>query len=681
MNRRTTLTLLLAGGITLTAVGLALRGTPALGQAGVYRFVEITFQLPELSGNPFDYLENDVQVTLALPDGKTANLPAFYDGESTWRVRYTPRFKGKYTVRAVTRNRATVQPQQLTPKEFTVTGETGKGFVRIDPQNPYRFAFDEGTPYYPVGMNVAWKSGDTPDIPEFFIAMREVGLNWSRVWMNHWDGKNIDWVQGEPWEAGKFNLAVARKWDKIVQSAEAQGIYFQLVLQHHGQYSSTVNPNWGENPWNTAQGGFLAKPDDFFTHPRALQLTKARYRYMIARYGYSPGIMAWELFNEVQFTDAGRQKNDKAIADWHKEMADFLREQDPNKHLVTTSSDPTILGLFDAMDFVQLHAYEPDGVSTVRSATPDTWKKPVFFGEIGPSGDLNREDGSFLHTILWASLMTDSGGTAQYWTWDQIHRANLYDRFVPLTAFLRETKLPTYRDLAPIEPRVKTKTQGSLSFGPGGGWGKGKGNLFPITASGLVEGAGEMPSYLQGKAHPELFTHAEFPVELTTPGTFTVVLNQIARAGANMVVKVAGKTVAEKAFPATSEDTNGEFTLVAPLPAGKYTIRLENTGADWVRLQRLTLTPYGATLQALGKGNTTTAVLWLRNTQRNQPSDGTVTVPGLQAGNYSVLWWDTEKGVIIKRDLVEKDNESPLLLQVPPVATDIAVFLRQNRIK
>ncbi|GAB4465269.1 MAG: hypothetical protein OHK0029_35790 [Armatimonadaceae bacterium] len=675
------MTLLLSGSAAATLLMVALRPQPAQGQTGSFRPIEISFQLSDLTGNPFDYQENDIRVSLQGPDGKAVSLPAFYDGDSTWRIRHTPSRTGKYRVREVTRNGKKVSPKGLMPSEVTVSEDSLPGFVRVDPKNPLRFAFDNGTTYYPVGMNVAWKSGDTPDVPDFFARMGQIGLNWSRVWMNHWDGKNIDWVQGKPWQEGRFDLEAARKWDAITRAAEQHGIYYQLVLQHHGQYSSTVNPNWGENPWNKANGGFLEKPEDFFTDERAKKLTKARYRYMIARYGYSPAIMAWELFNEVQFTDAGRKKQYPVIVDWHKEMAAFLREQDPYKHLVTTSSEPEITGLFDAMDFVQLHAYEPDGVSTVRRADPQEWGKPVFFGEIGPSGDLLKDDGAFLHTILWASLVSDASGAAQYWTWDHIHRANLYPRFQSFTDFLKQVDYPAVSNLESVPLRVQTKEQGSLSFGPGGGWGKGKGNEFIITEGGMVRGAGDMPSYLQGKAHPDLFTHAEFPVEMTEAGTFEVTLNQIARAGAQVVVKVDGKTVAEKAFPATERDTDTTVTLSAPVPSGKHTIRLENIGADWIRLSRLSLSPFGATLQAFGKGNSRAAVLWLRNTRTGKPSEGTVQVGGLENGLYSVLWWDTQAGKMLKRDLLTKNPETPLPVPIPPIAEDIAVFIRRHTIK
>src|SRR5262249_28077262 len=176
-----------------------------------------------------------------------------------------------------------------------------------------------------------------PDIPEIFAKMGRAGENWSRVWMDHWDGKNLDWPA--PGRSGELDVDVARRWDSIVDAAERSGIYFQMVLQHHGQYSSRVNPSSVENPWNRKNGGFLDTPEQFFTDARARALTKAKYRYIVARWGYSPHVLAWELFNEVQFTDAMGHGQRDAVVGWHRDMAAYLRAQDPNYLLVTTSYD------------------------------------------------------------------------------------------------------------------------------------------------------------------------------------------------------------------------------------------------------------------------------------------------------------------------------------------------------
>src|SRR5690606_29016805 len=114
---------------------------------------------------------------------------------------------------------------------------------------------------------------------------------------------NLDGVLGKKMEDGELDRQVARRWDAVVDAAEEHGVYFQFVLQYHGQVSTSVNPNSHENPWNAANGGWLESPSHFFTDERARRLTRQKYRYIVARWGYSPSIMAWELFNEVELTD------------------------------------------------------------------------------------------------------------------------------------------------------------------------------------------------------------------------------------------------------------------------------------------------------------------------------------------------------------------------------------------
>ena len=103
--------------------------------------------------------------------------------------------------------------------------------------------------------------------------------------MAHWGGLNLDWLPeslGSSPRGGELDLRVAEAWDKMLETAEERGVYIQLVLQHHGQYSSQVNSNWQYNPWNVANGGFLKTPVEFFTSPEALRLTLLKYRTIVA---------------------------------------------------------------------------------------------------------------------------------------------------------------------------------------------------------------------------------------------------------------------------------------------------------------------------------------------------------------------------------------------------------------
>ena len=80
-------------------------------------------------------------------------------------------------------------------------------------------------------------------------------------------------------------------------------------------------------------------------------------------------MLAWELFNEVQFvgSDSANPGNSAQVRDdivaWHAEMAAYLRSIDPYDHLITTSSDidSSLKDIWadPNIDLVQVHDYDP----------------------------------------------------------------------------------------------------------------------------------------------------------------------------------------------------------------------------------------------------------------------------------------------------------------------------------
>ncbi len=257
--------LILVAALALVAVGETSRASPE--GRGAYARLDASFELPGLSGNPYDYTENDVQVAFARPDGKRGMMPAFFDGNTTWRVRYTPDLPGRYTIAEVAFNGHAVEPKNLSRREFTVSGKPTPGFVRISADGK-RFVFSDGEPYYPMGCDIGW-SARSLSVPDYMTRLGQAGINWSRVWMCHFDDRNLNWSRTKALPLGDLRLDVVRKWDAIVEAAEKQGIYFQFTLQHHGQFSVDTDSSWRRNPWNKANGGWLESAADFFTDARA----------------------------------------------------------------------------------------------------------------------------------------------------------------------------------------------------------------------------------------------------------------------------------------------------------------------------------------------------------------------------------------------------------------------------
>ena len=644
--------------------------------------IEASFSITNLATDPFDYAVTDVRVLIAQPDGVTNSLPAFYDGGTTWRVRHAPPFAGIYQVAGITLNGAPLAVSNLQPGSWTVAGTpTSPGYVRVDPANSNRFITSNGRRHFPLGHNVAWWTNNTQlaDIMNKLGGARE---NWARIWMmQFYDSLNLEWPKVGSF--GQFSLAVAQKWDAIVSAAEQNGVSFQLVLQHHGQYSSNVDPNWPQNPYNTVNGGFLSSASQFFTNATAKTYTKRKYRYIIARWGYSPAIMAWELFNEVQFTDAAQNGQWSNVAAWHNEMALFLRAQDPWQHLVTTSSDLS-QSIWSQCDYYQHHDYpsgdliaalrDPAGVPAGQPV------KPVFGGEC----DRNSTAFYGFHGPLWAGLMSAQSGAQQQWYGDQLDANNAYSLFKAGRDFVLLSGIAEQDTLNKSGPKVATAVNSSLVFSPGGGWNTNNGPDTFTVGDVAPDGMGTLPSYFQGNFHRTDFKMTNgYNFLVTYPpggGTFSVQVKQIAASGAGLLIYLDGSVTSSNFWPSTGADITTNLTISVSVPAGSHTLKLYDHYQDWIVLGNLTLNPYASILGAYQIGNTNFAAVWLWHrtnlyyTGASTAVTGSFSLNGLQPGSYAGTWWDTFAGTALSNFTFSVPGTNGVTIPTPPILRSAAFF-------
>ena len=386
---------------------------------GLYHKFEIGVQFEGAYGNLFNPDDALVEVDFTSPEGNTTQVHGFFAGYadskrfgSDWPiflVRFAPSTPGRWTYRVNVSN-----PEGKTTGQerwFYVTDSDARGFVRTSRQDPRFFEFSNGDFYYPIGQNVAWAQ----DYEAYFTRQRETGQNWVRIWMCPWN------LQLEK-EAGRYDLKAATRLDEIVQLARQEGLRIQLVFIYHGMLTGE---SWGKNPYNWENDGPCYLASDFFTNQRARNLFKRRLRYIVARWGYSTNIMAWELFNEV---DLARYSRFGDVVKWHREMSDYVKEIDPHDHLVTTSlsrkSSSGDLWNLTNIDFMPLHVYDPDFPELILNRYRDlrSFKKPWFVAEYGRSTELvemkKDTDGRDLRDALWASFMVPIAGNVMPWWWD-----------------------------------------------------------------------------------------------------------------------------------------------------------------------------------------------------------------------------------------------------------------------
>ncbi len=412
--------------------------------------------------NPYDPMQLDPRVEFVAPSGEQLIVPAFwmqpYDaktqqpmGKAGWHVRFTPSTAGHWQAQAMIVGSAARSELWA----FEVTPTTSPGFIRIHPDNPRYFAFDDGSFYLPNGLNIGWAGQDVlGDYERWLDQLSANGGNVIRVWMASWSF-GIEWADTG---LGNYDARMKQAWllDQIFAMAEARGIYIMLCLINHGAFSTSVNSEWAQNPYNDDLGGPLKSPAEFVTDPVAKAFFKQRLRYIAARWGYSTNLFAWEWWNEVNWTGIG----DETLMPWIVEMTPVLKEFDPYDHLITNSSANgtfTQVWALPEIDFSQQHDYT--GGDLLRTLARDLTRiskiapdKPLLMGELGYSaGAQDALDALHLHMGLWGAPFLGYAGGSMYWWWDSfIDPQDQWPQYGALARFFEG------EDLAMLHPAKAT---------------------------------------------------------------------------------------------------------------------------------------------------------------------------------------------------------------------------------
>jgi hypothetical protein len=316
----------------------------------------------------------------------------------------------------------------------------------------------------------SWHSDDANYLPYFYLVMENV--NGGRalidyVWIEEdlGGGKFGPNILPRPWMSHHlyFEHRSSITFDKIIEAVHEYDIYLKLVTLEKNEW--TMN----HMQLDGSAGDFGKRNQNFYGDWR--QITKVRWlqqawwRYIQARWGYSPNIHSWELLNEG---DPASDRHYAFADEFGKYMhcrvfgisvgggdAEKCNYQHPNSHLVSTSfwhSFPTkafwAAEKYPNLDFADLHAYNSTGqidnpthevdaalyhldysqmaYQKLRESPGGSNQKPVVRGEAGidfkdqqvEQPDLDKDQyGVWLHNFLWSSL--DSGGMIEQYWWNK----------------------------------------------------------------------------------------------------------------------------------------------------------------------------------------------------------------------------------------------------------------------
>jgi len=292
-----------------------------------------------------------------------------------WRVRFAPPEIGTWTYKVYAR--AGINLDSSAIYSFTVTSSSNKGYIGVDTNHRYFRYRDNGEVFIPLGLNVVKNSNydsiynrvAKSYVTEMISQMAPYGGNLLRIMMQPYNFA-IEWGPnggGDGPAIYNTRQRQAADLDSVLTLAEANNVYLQLVFDHQDMFTYW----WDNHPYNNAAGGYIDSIQDFFTNSNCKAAYKQKMRYIIARWGYSPHIFAFEPIQEIDlygrfWHSSGGKDN---VRSWYREMIQYGKSQNAN-HLFTCSVMGAGAAIWDAnnnlsnslfgipeLDFVNEHNY------------------------------------------------------------------------------------------------------------------------------------------------------------------------------------------------------------------------------------------------------------------------------------------------------------------------------------
>lgn len=680
--------------------------TPLSTNVEQYEKFEVKLGLSAAYSNPYDYDDIRISCTFTAPNGQQRAVDGFFIqeyvitneqtgaisalGNGVFKVRFAPDQLGTWSyVLSCTNTLGTDTFGEQLFECVAPSSGNNKGFVRTDMSNYLHF--DDGEQYIPVGENIGWNSGNPiVSYRNWITKMHDNGGNFFRIWQCHW-GLGIEWLNNgyEGLRRYKQNNSFYLDW--LFDFCTENGIYTMLCLQHHGQVASQVNPNWSESPYNTANGGMCPNTWDFFTNELARNHVKNRLRYVMARWGYARSIAFWELFNEVDWTDQFEQRQNE-VAAWHLEMAAYLKQHDPYGRLVTTSYARDYYGAAvwasPDIDITQTHFYS--GVPNIERVLAaglsnylEDFGKPTINGEFGitTSGvglSAADPDGIHFHNGLWGSLFAGGLGSAMSWWWDSyIDPRNLYHHFDAVSKLANS--LPLREGFFKPVPSTVQGTSADLSLTPTLDWGGLADTNITIDENGnLIPAGAQLSSFLYGSQWNTQYRRPPvFFVSYPVAGQFKVRTSDASGQSPKIAIWVDGQLLLQ-------QDAQVNQTYAVNISSGMHTIKVDNTGTDWITIASYSFSGLGSAVDAyvLRAENQSRLAGWALNNRYNHDyvlntglppvaSGAMVSVSGFQNGSYLVKYYDCLTGALLDSEPVVVNNGA-LSLALPDFLWDLA---------
>jgi uncharacterized protein DUF4038/uncharacterized protein DUF5060 len=285
-----------------------------------YQPHDFTLSAPVL-GNPFDI---DVHGEFTGPNGRMLRIPGFFDGGGKWKIRFSAPVPGAWKMRTfspVAALNGQTEDIQASPN----TQANSHGVLRVDPQHPYHFLFEDGTRFFLMGYEADWLWGADMLDPQRKVMHRLIdqiaarGFNYVLVNVYAHDtrwcpGKVNEFDYGPSpvyaWEGtnekpdhSRLNPRFFQIYDGMMDALREKGIVAHIMVK---VYNKQVR-------W-----------------PAAGSADEARFfRYVTARYQAYPNVV-WDFAKESY-----NEKNNQL----QKNLIDQVRAADAYRHMMGVHDD------------------------------------------------------------------------------------------------------------------------------------------------------------------------------------------------------------------------------------------------------------------------------------------------------------------------------------------------------
>lgn len=336
------------------------------------------------------------------------------------------------------------------PSAFDAPGTAPLPWIEVRPGHPYFFT-EKGAAWTPIGHNdaITWpelaglfRRRDLPAVERHLRALKAAGVTCLRLMLEYCQVEHR-YIERP---AGVFPPNMVRLWDDLFALCERVGIY--LLLTPFDTFFTWIR--WKHHPYNSKNGGPCASRRALLTCEATRQAIKARLEFATRRWGASPALFAWDIWNEMHPAHAGDRIEPLAafvgdLAPWLKALELKLHGR---RHPLTVSVfGPELVNSPDLgetifrhpeLDFANIHLYEKGTIDKPRNTVAPAIatgrlmaaamaeirdQRPLFDSEHGPiHAFMDKKivapeafDDEYFRHIQWAHLASGGAGGGMRW--------------------------------------------------------------------------------------------------------------------------------------------------------------------------------------------------------------------------------------------------------------------------